>query len=112
HGHGLVHLVAHHAAREGAGVGRSGGLRGGGHFAPPFVFCVMKVCTRAIWRRTRSISLFFVRLCVAICMRRPNCARRSSISSFCSSSPLFERRSSFLPKISSVSRRGVRRTPS
>src|SRR5260221_4265343 len=75
HGDRLVHLVAHHHAGELALVlGFGGAVRGLAHFAPPFDFSLMKVCTRAIWRRRRSISLCLVRLCVASCMRRPNWA--------------------------------------
>src|SRR5262249_10623298 len=70
-GDGLVHLVAHHAPRELA-VGLGGGLGGLAHLALAF-FWERNVCTRAICRRTRSISLFLLRLWVASCMRRPNC---------------------------------------
>src|SRR5205807_8758405 len=81
--HRLVHLLAHHAPGELALVARRGALRSLAHFALAFDFWLRNVCTRAICRRTRSISLFLVRLWVASCMRRPNCARRSSSSSFC-----------------------------
>src|SRR5689334_21034664 len=98
HGDGLVHLVAHHAPGELARVARRGLLGGFAHLALPlaFAFWLRNVCTRAIWRRTRSTSLCFVSDCVACCMRRPNCALRSSSSSLFSSSALFERSSSFL----------------
>src|SRR5690242_18654301 len=111
HRHGLVHLVPHHAPGELA-VRAVRGLRGLAHFAASFAFWPRNVCTRAMRRRTRSISLFLVSAWVASCMRRPNCARRSSRSSWFSSSTLFERRSSFLLMVVLLSRSGAARTPS
>src|SRR5262249_46763090 len=92
HGHGLVHAIAHDGARQLA-MALHGGLGGLGHFALAFDFSLRRVCTRAIWRRTRFTSLFLARLCVATCIRSPNCARRSSSSSLPRSSALFERSS-------------------
>src|SRR5258706_4257452 len=90
--HGLLHLVAHHAAHQLALVGRMGCLLGccGVHLA---VFSFMTVRTRAMSRRTLRIWLMLVSCWVACCMRRPNCAFRSSFSSLVRSSPFLARRS-------------------
>src|SRR6185503_11209444 len=93
HHHGLLHLVADHAANQLALVlgivGRLGSC-GCVHFA---AFSLMTVRARAISRRTFLIWLVLASCCVACCMRRPNCAFSSSLSSFCSSSPFLARSS-------------------
>src|SRR6185503_13580787 len=93
HHHRLLHLVADHAANQLAlvlGVVRRLGSCGCVHFA---AFSLMTVRARAISRRTFLIWLVLASCCVACCMRRPNCAFSSSLSSFCSSSPFLARSS-------------------
>src|SRR5689334_19787800 len=94
-GDGLLHLVADHAAHQGALVlgcrGRFCGRRlFGRHLG---AFSLIMVRTRAMSRRTFFIWLVLVSCCVASCMRSPNCAFSRSVSSFESSS-LFLARSS------------------
>src|SRR4029077_114967 len=72
-GHGLVHLVADDSA------GQRSGVLGFAHFA--CAFSLRRVRTRAMSRRTFFNWLVLVSCCVALCMRRPNCARSSSSSS-------------------------------
>src|SRR3970282_1654868 len=91
HGDGLLHLVADHAA------GQLALVRCFAHallLPPGFpVFSWSTVRTRAMSRRTLLNWLVLVSCWVAFCMRSPNCAFRSELSSCCSSSADFAFRS-------------------
>src|SRR5450830_1354093 len=76
-GNGLVHLVRNHFTDQRA-------LERLFHwFVHLASFRFITVFTRAISRRTFLSCEVLLSCCVAICMRRPNCAFNRSFSSFC-----------------------------
>src|SRR5690348_8706555 len=81
---GLLHLVADDLTRQ---LTRSLGLLGAHGYLLPFArrCSPATVFKRAISRRTRVKSCGFAAWPVARAMRRLNCSRRSSSSSFCRS---------------------------
>src|SRR5207245_673628 len=101
HHHGLLHLVARHPAEQLALVLGRGGSTRYGWFAHLAAFSFMMVRTRAMSRRTFFSWLVLPSCWVATCMRRPNWARSSDSSSFCSSSACLPRSSlGFMPHFS------------
>src|SRR5712664_3229558 len=85
--HGLAHLVADHAPGQLACVG----VLLFDHDC--LTFSPIRVRTRAMSRRTFLISLVLFSCWVASCMRRENCALRSSLSSLLRSAALLVRSS-------------------
>src|SRR5688572_18667549 len=84
HGYRLRHLVAHDTAGQLPLVGRRFA-----HALSLPEFWAITVRTRAMSLRTLRSWLVLESCCVAFCMRRPNCARSSWASSWCSSSVFF-----------------------
>src|SRR5690242_10187664 len=100
HGDRLLHLVTHHAPREGAGALDWGRRRRGvglvvAHFFSPLVLrCSRRtVFTRAMLRRTLPNWSGFGVWPVARCSRRANCSLRSLKSSSLSSADVLLRSS-------------------
>src|SRR4029077_17363197 len=91
--HGLLHLVADHAADQLALILGFVGRLGSCCCVHLAAFSLRTVRARAMSRRTFLIWLVLASCCVACCMRRPTCAFSRSFSSFCSSSPFLARSS-------------------